>query len=231
MTALPQRCDANVVAAVLCAVQQYPCIGANILDFDTRNDGVNLLGGNTFDILNFNFVDAAVTFADDPVATDIDGSWIYLWGSSTTTEVVGPTLNLDVALTDSYLTAPGDWTFNDVIIDACAAGTDAASGASAHRNCTLFGPLVTTDVAANGNPGLITTLAGAAELESAITPPWNEDSPDATIHDDPDTPPNDTDSTGDSNLTISSAASEPATITLCGIALCLFGLVGRRKPG
>jgi hypothetical protein len=236
--ALPQQSNANVAAAVLCAVEQYPCIGANILDFDTPNDGANLLGGNTFDILKFNFVDAPATFASDLMATDNEGRWIYLWGSSTTTEVVDSALNLDVALTESYLTTPGDWTFNDVIGGACEEGPGAASGGAAQDNCSRFGPLVTTDAAVSADPGLIPTRTSAVELaltaasaaESTITSPWNEESPDPNDFNDPDNPPDDTDPVGDSNLAFSSAASEPATVMLCGVALCLFGLVRRRKP-
>ena len=62
LLALPQASHAAAVTAVLCAVQAYPCPVGQVLDSGIRADGVGVLPGNTYTLLNFAFADAAVTF-------------------------------------------------------------------------------------------------------------------------------------------------------------------------
>jgi hypothetical protein len=248
MVALPQQSHADVVAAALCAVQQYPCVGANILDSGIRNDGLNLLGANTFDIMNFSFADAAVTFNGTMMATDIAGRWIYLWGSGTATDVLGGALNLDVAFTESYRTVPGNWTFNDMIVGGCAGGTGPNSGAIAQGvvnatglsviggNCSNFNPFASVGIPVNGNLGGLTRLTGAAQFVftagsapgSTVTLPWGDDFPDPAINfNDPSNPINDIDPTDDSGLGLQ-PTPEPGALPWLAGAIVLLGMARHR---
>lgn len=249
MVALPQPSHAGVISVALCAVQQYPCIGGNIVDSGTRTNFVNTIGANQFSILNFNFVDAFISFSGTVMGTDVGGQWIYLWGSGTATDRLGGAETLDIAFSQNYLTVPGNWTFNDMVVGGCGGGWGANSGAAAQGvvngfglstiggNCSVFNPFASIGVPANGNIGVLTNMTGLGQFVftagsaagSTITLPWGDDFPDAAIPES-DNPINDIDPSNYSGLGLTpSATPEPATFTLFGGALCLAGLLRRRK--
>jgi len=248
MLATPQPGHANIVSAVRCATQTYPCVG--VLDSGIRNDGINVLGPNQFDIRNFFFQDAFVTFSGTMMATDVGGQWVYLWGSGTATDRLGGALVLDVAFTESYVTVPGIWTFNDMIQGGCGGGWAAGTGAIAQGvvnatglsvlpgNCTAFNPFVSIGTPVTGTLGLFTTLTGAAQFVftagsaagSTVTLPWGDDFPDPAItFNDLNNPINLIDPSNDSGLGLNQATPEPATLVLMGGALIALGLTRRRK--
>jgi hypothetical protein len=210
-----------------------------------------LIGGNQFSILNYNFGNAAVTYSGTVMGTDIAGRWIYLWGSGTVTDVAGGALTLDVAFQQNYLTVAGGAVFNDMIVGGCGGAVGLNSGAIGQGivngtglsvlpgNCSNFNPFVTVGTPVGGVIGNLTTLTGAAQFVftagsaagSTVTLPWGDDFPDPAItFGDPNNPLNLIDPTDDAGLGLTSAATpEPATFTLFGGALCLAGLLRRRK--
>ncbi len=71
----------------------------------------------------FSFADAAVSFSGTTMATDVAGKWIYLWATGTATDILGGALTLDIAFQQTnYLTVPGLWGFNDMVIGGRAGG-------------------------------------------------------------------------------------------------------------
>jgi hypothetical protein len=253
MLALPQTSNATSVIAVVCAVQQYPCIGGNILDSGIRTNFVNALPANTFTIMPFAFADAAATFTGSVMATDVAGRWTYLWATGTATDLLGGALNLDVAFQQTnYLTVPGPAAYNDMIIGGCAGGTGANSGAIGQGvvnatglsvlpgNCSVFNPFVTIGTPVAGNVGLFTTLTAAAQFVftagsaagSSITLPWGDDFPDPNITGDPNSDgfidPSDSADITNLGLTAAAAAPEPGTMALCGLAFLGLSCLRRR---
>jgi len=251
MMALPRPSNAGVITAVQCAVQVYPCPGGAIIASGTQTNFVNVIGANQFSILNYNFGNAAVSYSGTVMGTDIAGTWIYLWGSGTVTDKLGGALVLDVAFQQNYLTFAGPAVFNDAIVGGCGGGVGANSGAIGQGivnatglsvligNCSTFNPFVVVGNAVGGAIGNLTTLTGAAQFVftagsaagSTVTLPWGDDFPDPALNfNDPNNPLNLIDPADDAGLGLTSAATpEPATFTLFGGALCLAGLLRRRK--
>jgi hypothetical protein len=160
---------------------------------------------------------------------------------------------LDVAFQQTnYLTVPGLWGFNDMVIGGCAGGTGANSGAVAQGavnatglsilagNCSVNNPFVRVGTPVGGALGLFTTLTAAAQFVftagsaagSTVTLPWGDDFPDPNILGDPSSlnfiDPSDT--TDITNLGLTPGATpEPGTMALFGIALAGLGIVSRRR--
>jgi hypothetical protein len=245
LLALPQTSHAAAVTAVLCAVQTYPCPVGQVLDSGIRADGVGVLPGNTYTLLNFAFADAAVTFTGTMLATDVAGQWIYDWGDGTATDLLGLPLILDVSFQQTYATLAGGATFNDMIAGGCAGGAGANSGAIGQGIVNATGLSVLTGNCSNANPftvfgtpfsgtiGGLTTLTAAAQfvftggsaVGSSITLPWGDDFPDPDIVGDAQgfIDP------GNIPITFTDAAPEPGTLFLAGGSLCLAGLLRRLK--
>ncbi len=251
LLALPKNANAVSVAAVQCAVQQYPCLPANIIAGGSLDNGINLLPGNTFTIMPYAFGNAAVSFTGSVMATDVSGIWTYLWATGTATDLLGGALTLDVAFQQlNYVTAPGAATYNDMIIGGCAGGTGANSGAIAQGivnatglsviagNCSNFNPFASVGTPVGGTVGLFTSLTAAAQFVftpgslagSTITLPWGDDFPDPSILGDPNSfgfiDPSDT--TDITNLGLA-AAPEPGTMALFGLAIVCLSCIGRRR--
>jgi PEP-CTERM motif-containing protein len=252
--AQPQPTHAATVVAALCAVQQYPCLGGNILDSGVRTNFVGGLGANRFTIMPFSFADAAVSFTGTTMATDVAGKWIYLWATGTATDILGGALTLDVAFQQTnYLTVPGLWGFNDMVIGGCAGGTAANSGAVAQGavnatglsiltgNCSVNNPFVRAGIPVGGGLGFFTTLTAAAQFVftagsaagSTIALPWGDDFPDPNVLGDPSSlgfiDPSDTSDITSLGLTPGATTPEPGTMVLLGIALAGLGFVNRRR--
>lgn len=237
--------NAGTVTAVLCAAQTYTCPVGQVLDSGTQSDGVAILPGNTYALMNFAFADALVTFTGTVLATDIAGQWIYDWGSGTATNLLGLPLTLDVSFQESFVTLAGGATFNDMIVGGCAGGTGANSGAIGQGvvnltglsvltgNCSVANPFALSGTPVSGTISGVTTLTGAAQFEftagsgpgSSITLPWGDDFPDPNI-------PGDAQGFIDPNnipAGLTNAVPEPGTLFLTGGFLCLAGLLRRLK--
>src|SRR2546430_6853732 len=110
----PQQAHAATVTAVLCAGPEFPCLPGNTLDSGFRTNGVGPLLANRYTLLPFIFDDASVNFTGTMLAVDSQAKFVYLWGGGVGTSKlgVGP-LWLDVQLSQSYVTAPGVWSFSE----------------------------------------------------------------------------------------------------------------------
>src|SRR6266581_9563051 len=196
----PQQANASTVTAVLCAGPEFPCLPGNTLDSGFRTDGVGTLLANRYTLLPFVFDDASANFTGSMLAVDSQGKFIYLWGGGVGTNKlgVGP-LWLDVQLSQSYLTVPGNWSFSEFNSGNCNAAATAA-GDNILATVAINGatPLpvmngVCNPFAVAGGPvgvklGGITTLTGLAQfrfnagaVNQQVDLPWGEDFPDPAI--------------------------------------------------
>jgi PEP-CTERM motif len=186
------------------------------------------------------FDDASVNFTGTMFALDSQGKFVYLWGGGVGTNKlgVGP-LWLDVQLSQSYVTVPGNWTFSEFNSGNCNAAATAA-GDNILATVAINGatPLpvmngVCSPFAVAGGPvgvglGAITTLTGLAQfrfnagaVNQQVDLPWGEDFPDPaiTVFPDPDHIP----------VGFAEQTPEPATWILMGGGLLAAGLVRRRS--
>jgi len=251
----PVTGHAAQVTAVECTVNIFPCPLANIIDAGVRNDGVTVLPANTFDILPFAFANADVTFNGVMMATDIQGGWIYNWGSGTATDVsLAPPPGgffLDVAFQQTYVTVPGGAVFNDMIQGTCNGGPFANTGVVVQgivnsTGLSVLGPFACggalpfagVGIPVGGTVGLFTTLTGVAQfffdsngaLGQSITLPWGDDFPDPAFDfNDPNNPLNEF---TPQNVGADAALAnipEPGSVSLIGGALLLAGLSFRAR--
>ncbi|MEP6962162.1 MAG: hypothetical protein ABI995_08790, partial [Acidobacteriota bacterium] len=123
----PQPARAATITAVLCVGPEFPCLPGNTLDSGIRTDGVGLLGTNRYSLLPFLFDDASVNFTGTMMGLDSQGKYIYLWGGGVGTSKlgIGP-LWLDVQLSQTYVTVPGNWSFSEFNNGSCNAAATAA---------------------------------------------------------------------------------------------------------
>ena len=257
---VPQPAHATVVAATICIGPEFPCAPADTVDFGSRANGVGLLGPNRFAALPFVFNDALMNFAGNVLVVDRGGTFIYSWGTGTATETAagnafGATfgfagnLYLDVGITQSYVTAPGNWNFAEMNVGTCNVAAALANSGDFVRGfvngngmATLPGPCVAAPFAFGSGPyninlGLVTNLTALAQFvfgpggsPQSITLPWGDDLPDQNID------------FGDPNAVINSfitpdnlpsdfidAAPEPASFSLIGGGLMVAGALLRRR--
>ena len=240
----PQRAHAATVTAVLCAGAEFPCLPADTLDAGFRSNGVGTLLANRYTLLPFVFDDASVNFTGTMLAVDSQGKFVYLWGGGVGTSKlgVGP-LWLDVQLSQSYVTAPGVWSFSEFNSGSCnAAATGAGDNILATLGINGATPLpvmngVCTPFNVSGGPvgvgvGNVTNLTGLAQFKFNFGPvnqqvnlPWGEDFPDPaiTIFPDPNHLP-----AGFTEQTVQVPVPEPSTWLLMGVGLLSVALLRRR---
>jgi hypothetical protein len=127
-TIQPQQARATTMIATICTVALNPCPAGKILDGGIRTNGVGLLGANRYALLPFTFVDASASVTGTVVVADFAAKFIYLVGFGTANSDVGP-VDIDIAISQNYLTTPGGWFFKGFNIGACnGAATGAGDG-------------------------------------------------------------------------------------------------------
>jgi hypothetical protein len=103
-----------------------------VVDSGFRANGVGLLGPNRYAILPFSFSDALINFSGMIVVADSGGQFIYSWGTGVATAApTGVAEFLDIGITQSYVTQPGNWGFSEMNVGGCNAATTAAGSSSA----------------------------------------------------------------------------------------------------
>jgi hypothetical protein len=190
----PQQARATTMLATVCTIAFNPCPPADILDQGIRTNMVKTLGPNRYTVLPFVFVDGVSSVTGTVVAADAAGKYIYLVGFGQATSTVGP-VDIDIAISQNYVTRPGPWTFSGFNIGTC------------NGNATADGDGVTSLPYVNGSPlggpvgsfcspfaqlfgpkvqgvGSVTNLTAAAIFgfngadAQVITLPWGDDFPD-----------------------------------------------------
>jgi hypothetical protein len=156
---------------------------------------------------------------------------------------------LDIGITQSYVTQPGNWGFSEMNVGGCNAATTAAGRQFGRAGCCQrcgaantwrswglrgrcffpWGPTIRVRVGGITN---LTAVAQFAFLPSggiqAITLPWGDDFPDPTLNfGDPNNPFNFI-TPADIPADFLDAAPEPATFALVGGILGMAALVRRR---
>jgi hypothetical protein len=193
----PQQAHATTMLATVCTIAFNPCPAGDILDQGIRTNGVNTLAANRYAVLPFVFVDAASSVTGDVVVADVAGKYIYLVGFGAATSTVGP-IDIDIAISQTYRTLSGKWTFSGFNIGSCNAAATADGdgvtslpyvngvklGAPVSSPCSPFaqgfgpkqqlvGPYTTLTAAA-----IFGFNGGGAQL---ITLPWGDDFPDPDL--------------------------------------------------
>jgi hypothetical protein len=262
---------ATLVTATLCTGSDFLCNapGDIVVDSGFRANGVGILGANRYALLPFAFNDPSVNFTGTVVVADVAGQFIYSWGTGTATAfdvsgtgggnpLAGGTggafdgigLYLNVTISQSYLTVPGPWGFDELNVGDCNATARANGSTSLVQGVVNGTPLPVVGLPGDcaiapfgfyagvfpGITGPVTTLTSAAQFYFApgaagnqtITLPWGADFPDPTIDfGDPNNPHN---FFTDSDLgSLIDAAPEPGSFVLMGGALSAVGLILRRK--
>jgi hypothetical protein len=151
---------------------------------------------------------------------------------------------LDVQLSQTYVTTPGNWNFSEFNSGACNAAATAAGDnalATVAINGAALLPVmngVCSPFNVAGGPvgvgvGAVTTLTALAQLRfnagaanQMVGLPWGLDFPDPaiTIFPDPNNLP-----PGFTRAVPGSSVPEPTTLTLLGLAFAGIGLARRRN--
>jgi PEP-CTERM motif len=237
------------VAVVLCDVSMFSCpendiVPGSLFQFIPNN----VLLPNKYIVQSFSADGYTGTF----VTADSGGKYIYAWGTGTATADANNTgLYLDVSMRQTYVTAPGKWTFGESLNANCSAAAQgdgssiAAQGQVIGVNLAVMGG--PGDCAGNGGNIVASSggyqftlgtrtqmLAGVSFLLGAvgdtITLPFGDDFPDPTINfNDPNNPLNFITNTDIPNgFTPQENTPEPSTLGVMGAGLCAMALLRKR---
>jgi hypothetical protein len=199
----PEQAKATTMVATLCQVAINPCPGPNTLDSGFRSNLVGVLGANRFAVLPFSFSDKGGSVNGTVVVADFAAKYIYLVGfGAASSDAAGA--NIDIAISQDYLTTPGPWDFKGFNIGSCnAVATNAGDSVTSlpYVNGVPMGGAVTSlcspfaqFFALPQQPvGLVTTLTAAAIFSfnggkgQKIGLPWGDDFPFPGLDIGPDT--------------------------------------------
>ena len=249
----PQQAHATTMRATACTIAFNPCPIGDVLDTGIRTNFVGVLGANKYTVMPFTFVDAATSVSGTVVAADAGGKYIYLVGFGAATSTVGP-IDIDIGISQNYVTKPGPWTFSGFNIGGCnAAATADGDGVTSLpyvNGVSLGGPVSSgcSPFAQTFGPqirvvGGVTNLTASAIFgfngglgPQVITLPWGDDFPDPDLTNlvvGPTTTLDNFESALKSDgFSLAAAAPEPAAwaLMLLGVGLVGGGLrMARRK--
>jgi hypothetical protein len=185
----PQKASALTLAAAQCAVGNPTCAGVIPA---VQVSGVGLLGPNRYTVTPFTFAGAFGSVSGTMVAVDINAQFIYLLGFATGTATVAS--NVDLVISQNYVTAPAAWTFFGLDIGACGGAgggvsatlaASATGGAIGASTGACPGPFLNTVGPTTFNEGLVTNLTAGLIMSfngaGVITMPWGDDDPDSAF--------------------------------------------------
>jgi len=231
------------VAVVICTVADFSCPEANIVG-GTLFQYIpnNVLGANRYIVQSFSADGYTGTF----VTADSGGKFIYAWGTG---QAVANALDagnyLDVSMRQTYVTAPGTWTFGESLNANCDAASQAdassiaAQGQVNGNNMAVLGAPGDCGqnngsvIASSGgyllNVGTRTQMLAGVSFKlgavgDTITLPFGDDFPNPDINNGDFI----TNTTIPTDFTAQDNTPEPSTLAVMCAGLCAMALLRKR---